>query len=271
VGGLPANPMRLVPGTASSSGTLRSGGKGRRLSFRAMPRYLISPESLGLGWTRAWLFYPSTNSTPPYVVKHGGVGHGSLPLRWDVWIPVTPRMEELILEGADTIASPRIEGARQRRRLGSVQASVAVGGGSRHPCGSGADADCTGFPAETVRAELGIGCHWHVLPNCAPCARTRILRGTQVPLTQMAHRSADYRGTHPVRASNTSTSNRPPPITHDRFGYGRPAALKEGAVECGRPLLAVLPRSAEPSRSPSSRKAGSRAPPRPTAGRARSG
>jgi hypothetical protein len=80
--------------------------------FSAGHRYLLAPESLQLSWPRAWLFYPSTDHTPAYVVKHGGVGAGDTALRWDVWIPATPRMEEMIVEGSDESSSPRATGSR---------------------------------------------------------------------------------------------------------------------------------------------------------------
>jgi hypothetical protein len=73
--------------------------------FSAGPRYLILPEALELGWPHAWLFYPSTDRTHAYVVRRGGVGSSKGGLRWDVWIPVTERMERLILEGADERSS----------------------------------------------------------------------------------------------------------------------------------------------------------------------
>ena len=66
--------------------------------LRAAPRDLILPESLKLGWPHAWLFYPSTDRTSAYVVRHGGVGGAGQ--RWNAWIPATERMERLILEGA---------------------------------------------------------------------------------------------------------------------------------------------------------------------------
>jgi hypothetical protein len=69
--------------------------------FSTGPRYLILPEALELGWPHAWLFYPSSDRTPAYVVRRGGVGSGKGGLRWDVWIPATERMERLILEGGD--------------------------------------------------------------------------------------------------------------------------------------------------------------------------
>ena len=74
--------------------------------FSAGPRYLIAPESLQLGWPRAWLFYPSTDQTRAYVVRHGGVGAADKPLRWDVWIPATPRMERMIVGGGSSARPP---------------------------------------------------------------------------------------------------------------------------------------------------------------------
>lgn len=68
--------------------------------FRAGPRYLILPEALELGWPHAWLFYPSTDRTPAYLVRRGGVGSSEAGLRWDVWKPTTARMERLILDTA---------------------------------------------------------------------------------------------------------------------------------------------------------------------------
>jgi hypothetical protein len=66
--------------------------------FRAAPRYLILPDMLELGWPYAWLFYPSTDRTPAYLVTQGGVsGASGRPLSWDVWYPATDRMEEMIL------------------------------------------------------------------------------------------------------------------------------------------------------------------------------
>lgn len=78
--------------------------------FSAGPRYLILPESLELGWPYAWFFYPSTDRTPAYVVRHGGVRAGGGGLQWDAWMPATERMEALILEGAGE-PSQRSEGA----------------------------------------------------------------------------------------------------------------------------------------------------------------
>jgi hypothetical protein len=69
--------------------------------FSAGPRYLILPEALELGWPHAWLFYPSTDRTPAYVVRRGGVGSSNGGVRWDVWTPATERMERLILERGD--------------------------------------------------------------------------------------------------------------------------------------------------------------------------
>ena len=84
--------------------------------FAAGPRYLLLPESLELGWPHAWLFYPSTDRTPAYVVRHGGIGGD---LRWDVWMPATERMEALILEGAGepSSASEQTDGDRPGARV----------------------------------------------------------------------------------------------------------------------------------------------------------
>lgn len=77
---------------------------------RAVPRYLILPEKLETEWSRAWLFYPSTDSTPAYVVQRGGVGASEKDLRWDVWYRATPHMEEMILEDSGASA-PTVGGA----------------------------------------------------------------------------------------------------------------------------------------------------------------
>lgn len=73
--------------------------------FSAGPRYLILPEALELSWPHAWLFYPSTDRTPAYVVRRGGIGSSEDGLRWDVWMPATERMERVILEGSDERSS----------------------------------------------------------------------------------------------------------------------------------------------------------------------
>jgi len=67
--------------------------------FRAAPRYLILPDMFGArGWPYAWLFYPSTDRTPAYLVQQGAVsGAAGRSLSWDVWYPATDRMEEMIL------------------------------------------------------------------------------------------------------------------------------------------------------------------------------
>ena len=76
--------------------------------FSAAPRYLLLPEALELGWPYAWLFYPSTNHTPAFVVRRGGIRTGGRGLQWDVWMPATARMEGLILHCASE-PSPRPE------------------------------------------------------------------------------------------------------------------------------------------------------------------
>jgi hypothetical protein len=72
--------------------------------FRAAPRYLILPDMFDeRGWPYAWLFYPSTDRTPAYLVTQGGIsGAAGRPLSWDVWYPATDRMEEMILGPADS-------------------------------------------------------------------------------------------------------------------------------------------------------------------------
>jgi hypothetical protein len=79
--------------------------------FRAGPRYLILIEALQMGWSRAWVFYPSSEETPAYVMHPGGVGSGVAPLRWDAWLPATSRMERIILQALRTASSPAAPGA----------------------------------------------------------------------------------------------------------------------------------------------------------------
>jgi hypothetical protein len=85
----------------------------RRLGgrFHGGPRYLIVVESLRSSWPRAWIFYPSSDETPAYVMHPGGVGSGVAPLRWDAWHPATSRMERIILEATGGTPSPTIVGA----------------------------------------------------------------------------------------------------------------------------------------------------------------
>jgi hypothetical protein len=79
--------------------------------FRTAPRYLILPDMLELDWPYAWLFYPSTDRTPAYLVKQGGIsGASRRPFSWDVWYPATNRMEEMIL-GDSTDSPPPVPGA----------------------------------------------------------------------------------------------------------------------------------------------------------------
>jgi hypothetical protein len=78
--------------------------------FRAGPRYLIVVEALQMGWSRAWVFYPSSDETPAYVVHPGGVGSGVGPLRWDAWLHATPRMERIILQAMRAASSPAAAG-----------------------------------------------------------------------------------------------------------------------------------------------------------------
>lgn len=50
--------------------------------FHAGPRFLIVVEALQMGWSRAWVFYPSSDETPAYVMHPGGggVGCGAAPM-----------------------------------------------------------------------------------------------------------------------------------------------------------------------------------------------
>ena len=79
--------------------------------FRAGPRYLVVVEALQMGWSRAWVFYPSSDERPAYVMQPGGVGSGVAPLRWDAWFRATPRMERIILQAMRAASSPAAGGA----------------------------------------------------------------------------------------------------------------------------------------------------------------
>lgn len=86
--------------------------------FRGGSRYLIVVEALQTSWSRAWVFYPSSDETPAYVMHPGGVGSGVAPLRWDAWQRATHRMERIILQAVRVGSSPaaartieRIEGS----------------------------------------------------------------------------------------------------------------------------------------------------------------
>lgn len=46
------------------------------------------------GHSGAWLYYPASRTTPPYMVAPGGFGKEHL--RWDAWQVVTPRMQRII-------------------------------------------------------------------------------------------------------------------------------------------------------------------------------
>ena len=83
----------------------------RRGRYHLAPRYLLLVESLGRSWPRAWIFYPSTEDTPAYVVKPGGTGSGVANLLWDSWLRATPRMERIILEATRVAASRAAAGA----------------------------------------------------------------------------------------------------------------------------------------------------------------
>jgi hypothetical protein len=97
--------------------------------FRAAPRYLIVVEALQTGWSRAWVFYPSSDETPAYVMHPGGVGSGMAPLRWDAWFRATSRMERIILQGCAPPPRPRLRG----RSKGSVESGRARASGSPPP------------------------------------------------------------------------------------------------------------------------------------------
>jgi hypothetical protein len=79
--------------------------------FQSGPRYLILVESLRSSWPRSWIFYPSSDETPAYVMHPGGVGSGVAPLRWDAWQRATSRMERIILEATGGTHSPTLVGA----------------------------------------------------------------------------------------------------------------------------------------------------------------
>jgi hypothetical protein len=89
--------------------------------LRAGPRYLILPEVLELDWPRAWLFYPSSDSTPAYVVNDGGVGGSDNTGRWDAWTPATSSMEAVILEASGDAGSA---GTLRGDRGGDVSMSI---------------------------------------------------------------------------------------------------------------------------------------------------
>ncbi len=46
------------------------------------------------GHSGAWLYYPASRTTPPYMVAPGGLGKEHV--RWDAWQVVTPRMQRII-------------------------------------------------------------------------------------------------------------------------------------------------------------------------------
>ena len=81
--------------------------------FRGGPRYLIVVEALQTGWSRAWVFYPSSDETPAYVMHPGGVGSGVAPLRWDAWSRATSRMERIIFQAMRAAPSPAAPGATE--------------------------------------------------------------------------------------------------------------------------------------------------------------
>ena len=91
--------------------------------FHGGPRYLILVESLRSHWPRAWVFYPSSDETPAYLMHPGGVGSGAAQLLWDAWQPATPRMEEIILEATEANPPPTVaEGSDQTSVDGPARA-----------------------------------------------------------------------------------------------------------------------------------------------------
>jgi hypothetical protein len=74
--------------------------------FHAGPRYLIVVEALQMGWSRAWVFYPSSDEMPAYVMHPGGVGSDVASLQWDAWFRATPRMETIILQATRPTSPP---------------------------------------------------------------------------------------------------------------------------------------------------------------------
>jgi hypothetical protein len=93
----------------------------RRGRYRLAPRYLLLVESLGRSWPRAWIFYPSTEDTPAYVVKPGGIGSGVAQLLWDSWLRATPRMGRIILDATRASSSPAAaKSVREHRGDGSA-------------------------------------------------------------------------------------------------------------------------------------------------------
>jgi hypothetical protein len=78
--------------------------------FHAGPRFLIVVEALQMGWSRAWVFYPSSDETPAYVMHPGGVRSGVAPLRWDAWFRATSRMERIILQAMRGASPPPATG-----------------------------------------------------------------------------------------------------------------------------------------------------------------
>jgi len=147
--------------------------------FNAGPRHLILLESLELGWPHAWLFYPSTDRTPAYVVRHGGVRAGGL--QRDVWMPATERMEGLILEGGgDPLPSPKAPSATQQE-LGSFLGywsespfRAASHGGSSDSCQGAA-------PRRSEAPECSVPCGRTVRPPAHKGMRTFVWSQAAVP------------------------------------------------------------------------------------------
>ena len=66
-----------------------------RVDWKSYPDGSWAPAMLvQAGHTAPMLYYPASNSTPPYLVRPADSGaHG---LRWDTWQTVTPRMQRII-------------------------------------------------------------------------------------------------------------------------------------------------------------------------------
>lgn len=84
--------------------------------------YLIRPLSLSDdGWDDAFVFYPSTDSTPAYLVDKGGTG--TRRQRWDWWSEATKRMQRIVLG-----ANPVEDSESPLRWIVVALAAAALGG-----------------------------------------------------------------------------------------------------------------------------------------------
>jgi hypothetical protein len=103
--------MRHVSRSPPGRGALERRREWPRRWFQSGPRYLILVESLRSSRPRAWIFYPSSDEAPAYVMCPGGVGSEMAPLRWDAWHRATSGMERIILEATGGTPSPTTAGA----------------------------------------------------------------------------------------------------------------------------------------------------------------